>query len=623
MALIKLLPRPGIVRETTDYANEGGWYDCDKVRFQFGVPVKIGGWQKLTSEAAQGTIRALYDWVTLDGTDYMAIGTAWKYYIENGGTLTDITPLRATETLGTDPFDATDGSDLITVNLAGHDAYENDFVTFSGATTFAGIPAADINTNLQVVERVDGNSFTVRVATAASSTASGGGAAVEAAFEINVGLDVGVAGVGFGAGTWGHDAWGSDADILLGTTNLRLWTQDNFGEDLLINARNSAIYYWDVSDPTARAVNLSLMAGASDAPVAAIEIMVSDNDRQVIAFGCNPIDDSAIDRLLIRYSDTEDALNWTPSTVSTAGDLRLSYGSEIITALQTRQEILVWTDVSLHSMQSQPPPFVYGVNLIGANISIMGPLAKTVYSDVVFWMGKDQFYAYDGSIRVLPCTVRDYVFGNLNFEQQLKVCCGVNQNNNEIIWFYPSAASEENDRYVIYNTQERVWYFGELSRTVYLDRGIDDYPKAASTDGYVYYHEVGWDDGSTNPPTAINAYITSSPIELSMQDAPNGERFIFARRLIPDITFDGSTVSAPALTITLTPRNYPGAAMGTEVESAITRSSGSSAVVETYTEQVPIRLRGRSVIMKVESTALGVAWRAGAQRIDGNPDGRR
>ena len=641
MPLTKLQFRPGVNRETTSYTNEGGWYDCDKVRFRFGTPEKIGGWQRISTLSFLGTSRILHPFVALDGSNFMGNGTHLKYYIELGGGYHDITPLRETTAAGDVTFAAVNGSSTLTITDTAHGAAENDFVTFSGAATLGGtITAAVLNQEYQIVTVPDENTYTLvarEVATLgqitidgqytptpvtanASDTANGGGAII-GKYQVNTGLNTTVTGTGWGAGPYSRGTWGSGTSIGGVEDILRLWSNDNFGEDLLINVRNGGIYYWDKSintDPYARAVALSDVAGAdATTPTIAKQIMVSDRDRHVLAFGCDPQDNIGVqDPLLIRFSDQENPLVWAAEATNTAGDLRLGTGSEIITAVETRQQILVFTDKSLHAIQYLGPPFTFGNSLISTNTTISSPLAAVAVDDMVYWMGEQDFYVYSGQVQKLPCSVRSYVFGNFNKSQSEKVTCGVNSSFSEVWWFYPSASSSTLDRYVVFNYQENSWYYGELTRSSWTDRGISPYPIAAGLDGYLYYHEYGSDDGSSNPPSAIASYIESSQMSIGA-----GDSFVFLTKLIPDVTFEGSVSPAPSVSMTLEARSYPGAAYTSTKSSTVTRSA--TVPVEQFTNEVMVRLRGRSFAFKINSSDTGVDWRLGTPRVALRPDGRR
>ena len=641
MPLTKLQFRPGVNRETTSYTNEGGWYDCDKVRFRFGTPEKIGGWQRISTLSFLGTSRILHPFVALDGSNFMGNGTHLKYYIELGGGYHDITPLRETTAAGDVTFAAVNGLSTLTITDALHGAAENDFVTFSGAATLGGtITAAVLNQEYQIVTVPDENTYTLvarEVATLgqitidgqytptpvtanASDTANGGGAII-GKYQVNTGLNTTVTGTGWGAGPYSRGTWGSGTSIGGVEDILRLWSNDNFGEDLLINVRNGGIYYWDKSintDPYARAVALSDVAGAdATTPTIAKQVMVSDRDRHVLAFGCDPQDNIGVqDPLLIRFSDQENPLVWAAEATNTAGDLRLGTGSEIITAVETRQQILVFTDKSLHALQYLGPPFTFGNSLISTNTTISSPLAAVAVDDMVYWMGEQDFYVYSGQVQKLPCSVRSYVFGNFNKAQSEKVTCGVNSSFSEVWWFYPSASSSTLDRYVVFNYQENSWYYGELTRSSWTDRGISPYPIAAGLDGYLYYHEYGSDDGSSNPPSAIASYIESSQMSIGA-----GDSFVFLTKLIPDVTFEGSVSPAPSVSMTLEARSYPGAAYTSTKSSTVTRSA--TVPVEQFTNEVMVRLRGRSFAFKINSSDTGVDWRLGTPRVALRPDGRR
>ena len=641
MPLTKLQFRPGVNRETTAYSNEGGWFDCDMVRFRFGTPEKIGGWQKLSSSTFLGTCRALHPFVALNGSSYIGVGTHLKYYIEEGGGYNDITPIRATTSAGDVTFAATNGSSVLTVADTAHGAVQGDFVTFSGAATLGGvITAAVLNQEYQISNIVNGNSYNVVARAVASlsqvtingqytptpiaangSDSGSGGGSIVGTYQINTGLDTAVLGNGWGAGTWNTGTWGTAADISTPGSRLRIWSHDNFGEDLIFNARNGGIFYWDKSANASAflpGVAISDLAGAdSTTPTIAKQVMISDRDRHVIVFGCDAQDDIGTqDPLLIRFSDQENPLVWSAQATNTAGDLRIGSGSEIITAVETRQQILVFTDRSLHAMQFLGPPFTFGISLISENITVASPLSAIAVDDSVYWMGKDEFYVYTGQVQKLPCSVRSYVFSDFNTQQSEKVTCGVNSSFSEIWWFYPSALSDSLDKYVIFNYQENAWYYGNLPRTAWLDRGISQNPIAASQDGHLYNQELGKDDGSVSPNVAIDAFIESSPTAMGA-----GDDFVFIRRLIPDVTFEGSTTNTPSVNMTIETKNFPGADYTTTVASPVTRST--TVPVEKFTDQVHIRLRGRSFAFKISSDATGVDWRLGTPRIDARGDGRR
>jgi hypothetical protein len=583
----------------------------------------------------------LHPFVALSGESYLSVGTHLKYYINEGGAYNDITPIRETTAAGAVTFSATDGSSTITVTDTNHGALENDFVTFSGAVTLGGTITADIlNQEYQITTIVNSNTYEIEARAVASladitidgqytptlvvanaSDTGNGGASVVGAYQVNTGLDTTVAGTGWGAGTWGRGTWGSAASLTAIGSILRIWGHDNFGEDLVFNIRDGGLYYWDKSTssaPFARAVALSDLAGADPTtPTIAKQVLVSDRDRHIIVFGCDPENDIGVqDPLLIRFSDQGNPTVWQSLATNTAGDLRIGSGSQIITAVETRQQMLVFTDVSLHAMQFLGPPFTFGINEISTNITIAGPLASIAVEDTVFWMGREEFYVFNGQVQKLPCSVRSYVFNDFNESQAEKVTAGVNSSFSEVWWLYPSAGSDNIDRYVVYNYQEQVWYYGTLARSVWLDRGINQFPLAAGQDGYLYLHEKGLDDGSTNPAVAISAYIESSQMDIG-----DGENFVFMRRLIPDLTFDSSTAASPQADFTLQTRNYPGGPYLQTSTDAVTRTA--TVPVEQFTNQVNLRLRGRSFALKIASSDMGVAWRLGSPRVDIRPDGRR
>ena len=615
MPMQKLVFQPGINREGTRYSAEGGWFDCDKIRFRQGLPEKIGGWLPATTNTFLGSARKLHDFVTLASLDLLFLGTEKKIYIEQSGTYNDITPIRVTRTLGSNPITTSSGSATITVtDSSGHGAIVGDFVTFSGATAVGGITAAQLNTEHVVVAIPTTNTFTVTTAGTASGSASGGGASVVASYQINVGLNTTVLGPGWGAGTWGRFTWGSSAGSLAGNT-LRLWFADNFGEDVIANIADGTIYHWDASAGVGtRATALTGLTGASDVPTVCRKILVSEADRHVLAFGANPVGSADQDPLLIRWSDQESVVDWTPTAINTAGDLRLSQGSEIITAVRTRRETLVWTDHTLHSVQFIGPPYTFGTALLADNTKIAGPNTAMAINDLVYWMGYQNFFVYDGRVNVLPCTVRSYVFDDINRNQSFKFHIGSISIHSEVWWFYCSADSDEIDRYVIYNYLEKVWYFGTLVRTALNDgtSGARSYPQAPDTSGVLYNHENGLNDGTS----ALAAHIESGDFDIE-----DGYQFLLIRRLLPDIRFETSTATSPVATFTVKSRDFSGAAF-TETPSGTVTSSVKTDV-ERYTTSVPLRARGRQIAVRVESSAVGVQWRLGTPRLEARQDGRR
>jgi hypothetical protein len=614
MPLKKLTLKPGVNKENTRYANENGWYECDKVRFRQGTPEKIGGWQRISANTFLGVCRSLWNWVTLGGLNLLGVGTNLKFYVERGGTYYDITPIRATTTLGTNPFTG-NGTTTVTVTAPSHGAITGDFVTFSGVT---GTYASVLNAQFQITV-VNINSYTITTSSIVAAGATGG-SAVSAAYQINVGPEFVAPLVGWGAGTWGAGTWGTG-----GTSNssLRLWSQSNFGEDLVFGPRGGAMYYWDAtSGVSTRAVELSTLAGASGVPTVQNFIFVSDINRFVFAFGCNDYGSAVQDPMLIRWSAQESAVNWTPAATNQAGSLRLSHGSELISAIQTRQELVVFTDSALYSLQYNGSELVWGAQLLGDNLSIVGQNAVAVGSGVVYWMGVDKFYAYDGRVQTLPCDLRCYVFQDFNQTQAQQVFAGTNEGFNEVWWFYCSANSTTVDRYVVFNYLEKIWYYGELARTAWLDSGLIDYPIAATYAKNIVQHENGVDDNTTGTPTAIEAYIESSEFDIE-----DGQHFGFVWRMLPDVTFTGSTAQNPSAVMTLIPMKGSGSGYndpqseGGSSSAAVTRTA--TVPIEQFTNIVYIRVRGRQMIMKMASTGLGVTWQLGHPRIDVRMDGRR
>ena len=694
MALKKLAMKPGVNRENTRYANESGWYESDKVRFRQGTPEKIGGWSRISVSYFVGVCRSLWNWITLENFNLLGVGTNLKFYLENGGQYNNITPIRAGAILS-NPFATTNALTLVTVTDTAHGAITNDFVTFSNAATVGGL---DLNNEYQITY-VDANTYTIVSATAATSTATGGGSTVNAIYQINVGDSYQIPLTGWGAGNWGSGSWGFGGTS---TSALRLWSQNNFGEDLVYGFRGGAIYYWDASFglspspftitiaspgvvtsvlslsngtaviltnggfpsalPTGlspgtiyyvvnasgftfnlaatvggtpivttgsqsgthyimpNGINIVSLASASDCPIIQNFVFVSDISRFVFAFGCNDYSSSVQNPMLIRWSDQESVVNWTPSATNQAGSVTLSHGSSIITSIQTRQEILVWTDSAIYSLQYLGPPVVWSSQLMGDNISILGQNAAAQASGVVYWMGVDKFYSYDGRLQTLNCDLRRFIYQDINLDQDQQVFAGTNEGFNEVWWFYCSASSLTVDRYVIYNYVEKVWYYGTMARTAWIDSGLLDYPVAATYTYNLVNQEYGLDNNETGTPAGIEAYISSSEFDID-----DGDRFGFVWRMLPDLTFSGSDASpTPQVVYTLYPMQNSGSGTGTAVVKPVSELTGAPyTVTEGFTGQINTRVRGRQLILKVSSTNLGTAWQLGATRIDIRPDGRR
>lgn len=619
MPLSRLQFRPGINREVTSFANEGGWVDGDKVRFRAGFPETIGGWSKFNAQTFLGTTRALHPWVTLTGKLLLGFGTNLKYYVMEGGVPNDITPIRRTAAAGAATFAATDGSSVLTVTDTLHGAIAGAYVTFSATTSLGGaITATVLNAEYQITAVLSSTTYEIDVGVNANASDVGdGGAGTIAAYQINPGLDTVTFGTGWGTGTWSRGTWGSSSTTAVATGQLRIWSQDNFGEDLLFNVRDGGIFYWDASlGVTSRGVEISSLSGSQSAPTIARRVLVSERDRHTIAFGCNPEFGPAIqDPLLIRFSDQENLLDWRSLPDTTAGELRIGTGSVIVTAVQTKQQILILTDISAHTMQFIGPPFTFGLSEVSTNLSIAGPNAAISAGDLVFWMGSGEFYVYDGRVQQIDCSVKDFIFSDLNRDQLEKVVAGHNAAFGEVWWFYPSANSAENDRYVVFNYSQNVWYYGTLARTAWIDRGVFQFPLAASAVDDIFYHEFGINDGETNPPSALNAYIESSAVDIG-----EGDRFMFASKLIPDITFRQST-GTPTAVFTLTAKNFPGGDPFGADASNTTRTS--TVPVEQFTNQTFVRIRGRALALRVESNQLNTAWRLGVPRLELRTDGRK
>jgi len=681
MPLQKLQFKPGVNRDQTNYTNEGGFYECDKIRFRSGYPQKIGGWLRYGTFVIAGICRQMFNWITTASDNYLALGTSKKLYIEAGQILNDITPIRQTFISPTtnNCFTTVNGSKTVTVAIASHGAVDGDYVTFSGATAVGGISAANLNTEF-IVDQITANSFTITAATAATSSTSGGGTGITAAFQIPVGNNNASIGNGWGAGTWSRGAWGSGSATPV-VNPQRDWFLQNFDNDLVANIRNGAIYYWQYSGGTGvRATLLSTTTingvAPADVPTQAMQILVSQNDKHLLCFGATPYGGGSFDPLLIRWATQDQPNVWTPLVTNSAGFIRVSRGSQIVCAIATRQEILVYTEGTLNSLQFVGTTDVFSLNELSDNISIIGPRAVVAVNNTAYWMGHDKFYAYTGRVETLPCTLRNHVFQNFNYDQADQVISGTNEGWNEIWWFYPTADSQINNAYVIYNHLEKIWYYGTIDRTAWSDSSLREYPQAvtgtyvtgsiASTtltvtavsvgilqvgsvisgtgiavgttitalgtgtggigtytvnisqsvvstaitaDSIIYNHEQGLNDDTT----AMTSFISSSDFDLV-----DGDQFILTKRIIPDLSFTGSTATLPAVTMYIKPRNFPGNAYSNIDSEQVIETS-----VDVFTEQIFMRARARQMAIEIASTDLNVQWQLGSPRLDGRPDGRR
>ena len=696
MPLQKILFKPGVNKENTRYTTEGGWYECDKIRFRQGNPEVIGGWNRLSTATFLGVCRSLWNWVLLDGRNIIGVGTNLKFYLENGGVYNDITPIRDTVVL-TNPFNTTLDSTTVLVTDAAHGCVTGDFVTFSGAGAVGGLT---LNGEFQVTV-LTANTYNITATSQATSTAGPGGGTVTAAYQINVGPEAQVPLVGWGAGGWGLGTWGNGIGS---TVALRVWSQQNFGEDLVFNPRGGGLYYWDASgNLTTRGVLLNSLGGnvtftnASptvvtstsnilftegaalqfaattalptgiaaattyyvfevngltfklldsagnavntsstgtgvyvslivDVPTTLNSLAVSDTSRFVITFGCNDYGSATLDPMLIRWSAQDDIFNWTPDPTNQAGFIRISHGSEIITTVQTRQEIIVFTDSAVYSLQYLGPPFVWAPQLLGDNVSIMGTNAAVIASGVVYWMGVDKFYSYDGRVQTLNCDLRRFVFSDLNQNQGLQVFAGTNEGFNEVWWFYCSSNSTVIDKYVIYNYVEKIWYYGTMSRTAWLDSGLQSYPIAANyftttSLGNLINHETGLNDNTTGTAVALDAYISSSEFDIG-----DGHNFGFVWRVLPDLTFENAASTPagalPAVAMTLQGLANSGSGVTSTASQPVSKSS-TYVITEQFTGQIYTRMRGRQMIFKISSNQVNTTWQLGAPRIDIRADGRR
>lgn len=623
MPFIPMKFKPGLNRDQTNYSNEGGWWECNKIRFRSGYPEKLGGWVRYTLTAMIGTCRQMFGWVTSFQDNLLALGTDVKVYIEAGNNLYDITPLRETTSAGDVTFTASNGSSVITVTDVGSNAFPGGYVTFSGAVSLGGnVTATILNAEHEIQTNINADAYTIEVSVTANASDSGdGGASVIGAYQINPGLPNTTYGYGWGTSTWGRGTWGSGSDqpVNLGQ---RTWFFDNFDNDLVMNYYEDGkgpIYIWErgalVNPATAfgtRAVLLSSLVGANEVPVRVGQVLVSQNDKHLLAFGAVPYGSSNVadfDPLLIRWADQDNPIEWEPTPTNSAGFIRVSRGDAIVRAIATRQEILVYTNTSINSLQFTGTTDVFSLQELMDNISVMSPRCFAIANNVVFWMGYDKFYIYSGRVDTLPTSLWSHVFRNFNYDRADNVVAGTNEGFNEVWWIYPSAQSNDNDSYVIFNYVERIWYYGTIERTAWLDSGLRDHPQAVGTDGYVYDHEVGHDDGTA----PMESYILSSDFDLG-----DGENFMLTRRIIPDVKFQGSTAANPEVDITLIPRRFPGSTPQSEPNLRVIETSA-----DVYTNEVFIRARGRSMSFKISSDELGVNWQLGNPRLDARPDGKR
>ena len=707
MPLSKILFKPGVNKENTRYTTEGGWYECDKIRFRQGNPEKIGGWTQYASTTFLGVCRSLWNWSTLAGDNLVGVGTNLKFYILRGNEYFDITPIRKTVTL-TNPFTATNGSNILTVNEVDHGCADGDFVAYSGAgiVGLGGNITAAVLTGTFQITYVNDDVYTITVGATANATdvsGSPGGGSVVTQYETNTGPAAQVPLVGWGAGPWGLGTWGNGQ---ITSTPLQLWSQRNFGEDLVYGPRGQGVYYWSAnvgvspiqitisiaapgvitlpagfSFPDGTVITLNSTgalpvgltvgevyfvvnstggtfevsttiggapittsgtqsglqfisqrgvdladAGDADTPLFQNVIQVSDVSRFVLCMGTNDYGQTFLDPMLIRWSDQEDPFTWSPAATNQAGSIRLSHGSEIITAVQARQEIVVFTDTALYSLQYVGTPFVWSTQLLGENVSIVGPNAAMIASGVIYWMGVDKFYRYDGRVQTLNCDLRRHVFSDFNILQAQQVYCGTNEGFNEVWWFYCSKNSDVVDRYVIYNYFENVWYYGSMGRTAWLDSGLLPYPIAATYNSKLVQHEDGVDDVESGTPVAIAANISSSEFDIG-----DGHNFGFVWRVLPDLTFEGSQPAGsfsgivypdPKVDMTLLPLQNSGSGVSGSASGTVARKA-TYAITEQFTGQIYTRVRGRQMIFQISSSQVGTTWQLGAPRIDIRPDGRR
>ena len=620
MAYFRLALKPGIDKQNTEYGAEGGWIDGDYIRFRYGLPEKLGGWTSFNGNltALVGQITDIQTWNALDGSPYLAVGTTRKLYVYNGGQYFDITPIRATTGAGDVTFAATTGSNILTVTDTGHGAIVGDFVRFSGAVSLGGVITAGIlNAEYEILNVVDSDTYTIQAPVAANVSDSGdGGASVVGTYQINVGADVSVFDFGWGAGTWGLSTWGTPRPAGVTALNTRVWQLDTFGEDLIAQICNGAIYVWDLSGGTgARAT------AVSGAPTRSNYALVSTPDRHLVCLGTEATigTPSSQDPMFVRFSNQEDINTFTESATNTAGGQRLTDGSKIVSAIRSRGQILIFTDTSLHGMQYVGPPYTFSFQQLGANCGCLSPHAAVDVNGLAFWMGPEAFYVFDGTVKKMPCTVQDYVFKDINLVQGYKFNAGVNSQFNEVTWWYCSEASMFIDRFVTYNYLENTWHVGTMPRTAWSDIGTYEKPTAAEflptstastistinglTAGRarVYLQETGRNANGS----PITAYIQSGYFDIG-----DGDNMVFMKRFIPDFKDQQGN-----LEVQLRLRPYP--------QSTAVPSSLDPYTVTPTTQKVDTRARGRQISLKIESDESDTFWRYGTLRVDIQPDGLR
>lgn len=607
--------QPRVVKDKTRRSAEFVYYDCDKIRFVNGLPQSMGGWIVNNSTAVQGCPRSLFAWSTLAGTNLLGIGTHLKYYVNNGGSIADVTPIRSSSTINADPFTTYNGETRVLVTDTGHGAIAGDFVTFSGATgPVGGISAATLNAEHQIATIIDSNSYEIYVSQTASSATSGGGASVVAAYQISVGLESTVIGDGWGAGTWGREGWGEAADVTVAGSRLRLWSEDNWGEDLLINPRGYPIYYYDSSAAT-RAVELSTMGGASDVPLFADQIITFPEQRQLIAFGVNEVGGTVADPMMVRWPATESVVDWTPTDTNDAGGFRLSIGSVYMCSVKIRQGLLSFTDTALYVIQFAGASG-YVPRLVSDKISILGPRAANTLNGAGYWMSTRSFMSYTGTITVLPIEMSDYVFKNMNLSQRYKCHVSVHPAFNEVWFHYPSTNSDEIDTYVSFNVDDGTWAPGTFDRTASCPSGVFEYDKMADSSGYIYDHDYGASDLSTSTPASIGAYIETAIFPLG-----NPKYAHRVRSLWPDVSFMESTAASPSVDFSLRLQDKPGSEPRLEAVGSSVRTV--SGTIEEFTDKLDVGKRGRYMSIRIEANDPGVVFRLGVPHLDAIQDGQR
>lgn len=617
MPFQKLQFKPGVTRDTTALAAEGGWYACDKVRFRLGFPEKIGGWSRISDQVYQGICRSLTVWQTLVGVTLYGVGTHLKMYVSLGGAYYDITPVRATLVVAANAFTTTTGSNIVTANVTAHDATTGDFVTITAAADdVGGIPADALGSTVVPREYQitveDANTITFVCSATATSDATGGNGTF--AFQLPVGSALAGPNYAWGSGPWGGGDWGRSG----GTLAMRIWNQVPYGELLVFGPAGGALYLFT---PTVlaygfdRGVPVSGLPGASNVPLFQNNMLFSPAARILVLMGTNGYGTTTLDPLMVRWSDSESITEWTPLATNQSGEYRLQKGSAIVAAVNARQDTLILTDTAVYLMQYIGAPLVFGFTQQSDNTSIASSSAAVAAAGSVFWMGLDKFYFYDGRVQTLPCPLRNEVFNDLNRGQVAQVFSGTNEAFDEVWWFYCGTGSSTPNKYIIFNYVDRLWYYGTMTRTAWLDAPLAAGPLAATAFGNLVTHETGPDDLSTAAELPIEAFVKSADFDIG-----DGQNYAFVRKILPDVNFAGSTDASPTVYVTVQGRKNPGGNVNSTPANPVVLTGSNP--VDQWTDEVCVRIRARQLNVELRSTGTGVMWQFGVPRIEVRPDGR-